>query len=213
MRATPGRLAALALAALLAAAGCSGLLSRPPPEKQRFHLTLERDETPESGSCACSVRVERVRVARTYERKRFVYRTGDAIFEEDFYHEFYAPPGELVQQATGEWLAESGLFAKVLGASEGSLPDWLLEGRVRKLYADLRAGGEPQAVMEIEFMLLDARRRRAEPAFARRYGATIRALARTPEAIHAAWSASLERILASLEADLREEPALLVGAR
>jgi cholesterol transport system auxiliary component len=194
------RLAALLLS-LLVAGGCGGVLTKAPPQKQRFKLAAQREGAPEQ-ACDCTVRIFRIRVARAFERKRFVYQVGPDRFEEDFYNEFYAPPGELVRQATGSWLSDSGLFASVIGATDGAAADWLLQGRVGKLYADTREE-PPRTVLEIDYTLLDARKRQPDPSFRKTYGHTTRAASRSAEAIVEAWQVSLDAVLASLEADLR----------
>ena len=70
---------------------------------------------------------------------------------------------------------------------------------------------QPRAVFEIDYGLLDARKRQPDPSFQKRYGHTARATSRSAEAIAAAWGESLAAILAALEADLRaffaEQPA------
>ncbi len=202
---TPGRrlLVALGCAALLG----TGCLSKSFPEKRRFQWTPERSGEA-LAACECSLRIERVRVARAFERRRFVYRTGEGTFEEDFYNEFYSPPGMEVRKAAGHWLDDSGAFARILGATDVARADWLLQGRVNELYADVRER-EARAVLEVEFTLLDARPNRPVEAFRKRYGAAS-PTERSADGIHAAWGRGLEQILAELEQDLRVH---LAGAR
>lgn len=202
MRAPQTRRLAPILVALLVAGGCSGVLTKPPPQKQRFKLAAQREGAPQL-ACDCTVRIDRVRVARAFERKRFVYQVGTDAFEEDFYNGFYAPPGELVRQTTGTWLGESGLFARVIGSTDGSAADWLLQARIDKLYVDFREQEQPRAILEIEYSLLDARKRQPTPSFDKRFGHATRATSRSAEAIAAAWGESLEAVLVALETDLR----------
>jgi ABC-type uncharacterized transport system auxiliary subunit len=149
------------------------------------------------------LRLERVRVASPFERERFIYRTAETSFQSDFYRQFTSPPGVLVRQTTRDWLASSGLFAAVLDRGGDLAADWLLEGEVLELYADLRRGTAPSAVLSVEFRLLDARSHPAEAVFQRRYAESVAAASPEPEALVAAWSELLGRVLTALEADLR----------
>jgi cholesterol transport system auxiliary component len=193
---------ALLLALLLLPAPLAGCLSREPPEKQRFRLSATRtgDAIP---ACDCSLRIAHFRVARTYERVGFVYQTGADTWESDFFNEFFSPPGVLVREVTGQWIRGSGLFGSVAGTSEFTAPDWLLEGRVQRLFVDVRNRRAPRVVMEIQFRLLDNRSRDREVALDRRYGVHLEATRDTPTAFLEAWNEALVRILTKLEADLR----------
>jgi cholesterol transport system auxiliary component len=178
-------------------------MSKSPPEKRRFVLEAERGEEAEANGKGV-LRVERFRVSRLFERKGFVYRTGGDRFENDFYNEFFAPPGALLREAVGHWLEDSPLFSNVIGGTDSTRADWLLEARVNELYGDLRDAKAPQAVMEIHFTLLDARSPTLTAVFTKRYSARVDAADTSPEAVLAAWNASLIGILTELEADLAE---------
>ncbi len=203
-----GRIGLVAAALLLA--GLSGCLSRSAPEKQRFVLTPQRetlphvDAAPESHASSEILRVERVRVEPLFERKGFVYRTGEDTFASDFYNEFFSPPGRVIRKATTIWMTEAPLFGRVLDPATPGKPDWLLEGDVSLLYADLRNREEPLAVMEIQFSLLDVAPS-YEVVFEGRYSARTEAERATAPAIAEAWTKSLAEILSALEADLREQ--------
>jgi ABC-type uncharacterized transport system auxiliary subunit len=189
-----------ALFAALPVLACS--FSQPTPRPERYVLTAERPGERVAGGGGV-LQVDRVRVAPPFERQRFIYRTAEASLQSDFYRQFEAPPGSLVREATLDWLEASGLFGAVLDRGGKVAPDWLLEGDVRELYADLRQGVVPSAVLSVEFRLLDARSREPEVTFQRRYSESVAAASPRPEDLVAAWSGSLARILVELESDLR----------
>jgi len=189
-----------AVVALLPALACS--FSQPTPRPARYGLAVERPG-PATSAASGVLQVDRVRVAPPFERQRFIYRTAEASFQSDFYRQFEAPPGSLVREATRDWLEASGLFDAVPERGGKVAPDWRLEGDVRELYADLRQGVVPSAVLSVEFRLLDARSREPEVVFQRRYAESGAAASPEPEALVAAWSGLLARVLAALEEDLR----------
>jgi ABC-type uncharacterized transport system auxiliary subunit len=197
-RAAHRRRTALALAALVAEAG--GCLTRSYPEKQRFVLALERPGEPVA-SGAGVLEVRRVRVAPPFEQKSFVYRTGESTFTEDFYHEFFAPPGLLVQGAALAWLEQAGLFESVTATGDLGVA-WRLELEVDLLYADLRDASAPSGVIAMRAKLLDTRASAVEVPLRRRYAAEIAAADARPASLARAWSAALGEILGELEADL-----------
>lgn len=203
------RATALAVAPVVAAlllAGCSWPFERSYPEKQRYVIRSQRD-TPVRAGDAGVLRVERLRVATIFERKGFVYRTGEVQYVDDFYNVFYAQPGTLIRSAIREWLERAGIFSAVVDAAQPAEPDWLLEGQVWRLYGDFRDPGSPRAVIDVELALLDARSPRMEAVLSERYSREI-ALpsAAAPELVEA-WNAGMVSILEQLEADLRERLA------
>ena len=180
-----------------------GCLSKSYPEKQRHVIAVKRAPNPTSSGQG-TLAIGRMRVSSLFERKGFVYPTGDTTFEDDIYNEFFAPPGTLFRNATLDWLSRSSVFASVIDARHRLEADWRLEAQVQKLYGDLRDRKAPQAILEIEFALLEASRTMFELAFRRTYSAAVNASSLSAAAIVAAWSESLEQILTALEEDLRQ---------
>lgn len=199
---------AVAAVALLVA--CGSPLERSQPERQRYVIHAKRD-TPVKTGDAGLLRVERLRVATIFERKGFVYRTGDTLYEDDFYNVFYTQPGTQVRSAIREWLERAGIFNAVVDAAQPAEPDWLLEGQVWRLYGDFRDPAAPRAVIDIELALLDARSPRLEAVLHERYSREVMlSRAAAPDLVEA-WNAGMTSILEELEADLRERLAARSG--
>jgi ABC-type uncharacterized transport system auxiliary subunit len=195
--------------ALLLALGASGAiplgcLSKSYPEKQRYVFEVEPVADVALGVDGV-LRVDRVRVSPLFERKGFVYRTGDATFENDFYNEFFAPPAVLLRKATLNRLRGASIFSSVLDATQRAEADWILEGQVKELYGDLRDRTAPAAMLQIEYTLLDARSPGLDVAFRKTYSARDAARSASAAAIMTAWNDGLARILTDLEVDLRRE--------
>jgi cholesterol transport system auxiliary component len=205
----------LALATSLLASAC---VSRSYPEKRQYVIEVDRPVLPPveavggraHGIAPASVgtlRVGRIQTSALYERKGFVYRTGEATWERDFYNEFFAPPGAVVRQATLRWMERSPLFSGLIGRHDPVNSDWILEGKIEALYADVRDPDGTRAVMEIRFSVLDASATRYAIAFNRKYAVAANADGRSADAMVSAWRECLTRILTELEADLRESLA------
>ncbi len=185
------RILPLALALL---AGCVDLKA-PAAERRFYALDVARPGPGKAGAGVLKVR--RFQVSRSFEGAEFVYRTSDAGFEADFYHAFFTPPASQVTEAARRWISASGLFAHVVEAASVAPETHLLEGNVAALYADLR--GQPLAVIEVQFTLLDAAGAiRLHRTHKRELPATSAAAAD----LIAAWSKGLSEILAAAELDL-----------
>lgn len=197
-----------ALLASVVFLGCLG--GQAAPHKQRYVLDISPVRVSDPGARGV-VQVNRVRVAPLFERKGLVYRTGEDRYEADFYHEFYAPPGELIREAVGQWLLRSGVFSEVVAPTMRADPDWWLEGRVTKLYADVRRAGAPEAVLEIGWTLLDARSIDSQTVFDRSYSAVVALSDREPatvmDGLRRALAHSLERLNEDLARTLDERRA------
>ncbi len=212
----PVRLA-LVLGAIVGGSLATGCLSRSFPDRQRFHLVVDRPGPPQQ-SCDCSARIERVRVAQLFEGRSFVYKTDADTAQQDFYNQFFAAPGSLIREETKNWLTASGIFSRLLPATVAVRADWLIEGRVSNLYVDL-SHETPRAIMEIQWAMLDGGSRELEVVFDRTYGASRELPDRSARAAAEAWRQILFQILTSFEADLREffaaraEPAAAANAQ
>ncbi len=193
-------LLALLFGAAAVGVGCTPVLERQPPEKQRFVLAPGRPD-PVSGPHAGVLRVGLVRVASPFQNRGFVHRTGDETYASDFYNEFAAPPGALLRELFVDWLRDGTLFATVVRGSEAP-SDWLLEVELDSLYEDLRDATAPMATIAFTARLLDAPALAARIVFERRYATGEPAADGSPPAIVAAWNRALARLLAELASDL-----------
>ncbi len=170
-------------AALLAAVFVAGCLSgQAAPQKQRYVLEVNPVRVSDPGARG-AVQVNRVGVAPLFERKGLVYRTGDDRYEASFYHEFYSPPGELIREAMGQWLLRSGVFSEVVSPTMHAHPDWWLEGRVSKLYTDVRRADSPEVVLELGWTLLDSHSATFQVVFEKSYSAVVALSDREPATI------------------------------
>jgi ABC-type uncharacterized transport system auxiliary subunit len=192
---------AVGLLAALGLLGCTAttLLERPMAEKQRFVLSAG-SPAPEPRAIDSVLRVERVRVSPLFDSKGFVYRTGEDTFASDFYHEFFAPPGEVLREAVIDWLEAASLFTTV---QTGSLPapDWTLALEVERIYADRRDPAAPVAVLTVMARLVDPSG--LEVQLRRRYEQAEPVADGSAQALVDAWGRALGRTLAELAPDLR----------
>jgi len=132
-------------------------------------------------------------ISSPFETHEFVYRKDKSRYVSDFYNRFLSPPAYLITDQTRLWLSQSGVFANVVDAYSSADYDYTLEGDIQAVYGDHRSPTEPNAVMEIEFFLIEYRS--IQPTKDHSAAALVEG-----------FNACLADILTGLEADLRRLP-------
>jgi ABC-type uncharacterized transport system auxiliary subunit len=191
---------ALAVGALLLAS-CVG---RDPPTKERYVFVLDRSLAPSAAQVTGArthgvLKVHRIRVSPLFDRKNFVYQTGESTFTEDFYREFYALPGVLLRLGAVDWFEDSPLFERVLRDTSARGADWVLEGEASRLFVDLYGPGAPQVEMRISFRLLEADDIRLRSVLEGTYSERCPLLNSSSQALATAWSSCLASVMSQLE--------------
>lgn len=189
--------------ALLAAVGCVDLKASY-PERRFYTLGVERPGSASapapSPTPAGVLRVRRFSASKVCEGSELVTRTGDAVYDSDFYNAFFVPPAAQLTEQTHRWLGASGLFSAVVGTGSSVPETHVLEGNLIALHADRR--GSAAAVIEVQFMLV---RVAADPPailFQKSYRESAPPDGDGAEPLVRGWSAGLAKILSLLEADL-----------
>jgi hypothetical protein len=116
-----------------------------------------------------------------------------------------------VTQQAAAWLCESGIFRTICAGSSAADHDLVLEAMVTSLYGDYTDAAAPQAVLDIHFFLLADSGPQTYVVFERAYPERVSLDGHEPDALVRGWSEGLQRILASLAADLRAAPTPTVS--
>ena len=138
------------------------------------------------------------------DQRELVYRRSLSQYETDYYDRFVADVGSQVAEQTRRWLSQSGCLGQVLPPGSSVDATHLLEGNITRIHADFRDKANAQAVMEVEFFLVDIRTRKPAVAYHGTYNATAPISEAKPESIIAAYNDCLEQILMKLERNLRQ---------
>jgi uncharacterized lipoprotein YmbA len=202
---TPGWIGfwTVCLTVVLILVGCAG---RSAVERSTFVLDVARSgEASASGSDGV-LRVRTLRVSPKYEGKGFVYRSGDLLFETDYYNQFFTPPDTMITEEVRDWLLSSGLFRQVVDYTGQAEHTHILEGEVLELYGDYseRGGSRPKAALGIEFFFMEDVSGESKVLLQKRYRRSVPAQGQAPSAMVQGWNDALEKILMDLEEDLGE---------
>jgi cholesterol transport system auxiliary component len=172
--------------------------------KTYYILDARREGGPAPVHADTTLRVRRFNVDEAFAAKQLVYRVAEFRYESDYYHEFMVLPGAMITEKTRDWLADSGLFARVSSVGSRLESTYLLEGNVTALYADFRSEAAPTAVVEIRFFLLAGPDTNETVGLARTYRAESPIAAKTAEGVVEALSKGLADILTRLEPDIEK---------
>ena len=186
---------------LLGTAGCASL-TQPYPQKNLYVISAGEPAAPGGSRSPSVLRIRPVRVAKPYDEKTFVYKTGESIFTVDYYNGFLADPSPLLTGELTRWLAASGGFAVVLG-STGADHDLTLETNVTALYGDYSEKTSPKAVIEARFVLVREEKTAYKVVFEKMYRETEPLAGAQPEQLVKGFGQAYRRMLEKLTADLR----------
>lgn len=194
-------IAAVLLLVVASGSFAGGCFRRQFPERRQYVLQVERDGPPRAASTVV-IKVGRVRAEPQYERKGFVYRTGEATYADDFYNAFYVSPAQMVRSTLQHWIAASQLFATVAEVDSLVSADWLLESRLLEFYVDKRSPKAEQTVVRLAITLVDALSSPPRPIHEATYEEAASVSGRGGQRYVDAWSEALSKIFGRLEADL-----------
>jgi ABC-type uncharacterized transport system auxiliary subunit len=187
------------LAAAAALSACS--LTRPSIVKETFLLD-PTNPPPVARSQAGSLRVGVINVGAAYRARSFTVRSTDLKYESDFYHEFFVAPGAMIADATARALQVSKAFASTSRPGAAIEADWLLDGFVGALYADMRDPAKPMAVLQITYYLSRDNGGVGAPVWSRGYFKRVPFASSGTEAYVNALNGALTEILAEMTRDI-----------
>jgi cholesterol transport system auxiliary component len=174
------------------------------PIKRQYVLDVTRNSPTPASPEAKSVKVRRFLVSSRFEGGELVYRTSDVTYESDFYNEFFTHPALMITEEVRRWLDASGVFGHVVDAATSIEAAYRLEGVVSSLHGDYRDRNAPRAVLEVQFLLVDAAGPKESVVFRKTYTAVSPVASRGPAELVGGLGASLAQVLTAFEQDLRE---------
>ena len=187
---------------LLIAVICSSCAQREAILKDTFLLDAQRGGQSLKASPKTVLAVRPFSIAPAFQGKGLVYRTDEGQYESDFYNEYFVSPSAMMTDQTRDWLSESGVFAEVLLPVSSVKPTHILEGHIKQIVADVRDKGNPQAVLELSFFLLEQDRHDRKIVFHKTYLVTHPLEGKTASACIVAMNQCLSQILGDLEKNL-----------
>jgi len=204
-----GGMAGTALATALGGGGCSVLPSQPYLQRRDWPLVVRRSEEsagpvpvvsrPVGRGGGLMLLVRTVQAGPGMEARGLQTLQQDGSLKTDFYEQWVVPPAEAVDDDLRRWLADSGLFAAVVGPGSRIIADLVLEGELLALHADLASMA---ARATLALVLIDQRPGSARIGLQRTVAASARLEGTDPPALARAQVAAVAAMLRETEADL-----------
>lgn len=194
----------LLLALALLAAACVKL-DKPAPDKRYYHITPMRAEEPKTPSGDVILKLRPMTVSDLYSTRELVYQMDGGRMESDFYNMFFVTPRNNLTSELKKWLSASGLFSHIVEPGSMVIPTLTLEGVVNSLYGDY-SRETPEAVVAMQFFLVDEATANNEIVFSRSYEQRVSFDAPDPTKLVKAMTKGVQAIFRQLENDLANAP-------
>ncbi|MBO0709914.1 MAG: membrane integrity-associated transporter subunit PqiC [Acetobacteraceae bacterium] len=124
------------LGSTLALVGCSSLLQRPYEERRQWPLVVRRPAAQPLRRNGHVLLVRSIAAAPGLSARGLQWLEPDGSLHVDFYEEWIVSPNEAVENDLRQWLADSGLFAAVIGPGSRLTADFVLEGTLTAFVAN-----------------------------------------------------------------------------
>jgi cholesterol transport system auxiliary component len=214
-----GGMAGAALTTALVGGGCSVLPSQPYLQRRDWPLVVRPpgdmtgDATEDAAGTLPAMSaparpshtagpvllVRTVQAAPGLETRGLQTLQADGSLKTDFYEQWTVPPAESIDDDLRRWLADSGLFAAVVGPGSRVTADLVLEGELLALHADL---ANMTARVALALVLIDQRPGPARIGLQRTEAASVKLEGTDPPALVRAQRAAVAAMLGQTAADL-----------
>lgn len=199
-----GGMAGTALATALGGGGCSVLPSQPYLQRRDWPLVVRRPLALPRRPGGHVLLVRAVQAGPGLEMRGLQTLQPDGSVRTAFYEQWAVPPAEAIDDDLRRWLADSGVFAAVLGPGSRMTADFVLDGELVALHADLGTG---MARAALALVLIDQRPsatqiRPGRIRLERTEAANVKLDGTDPPALVRAQLAAVAAMLRRTEADL-----------
>jgi ABC-type uncharacterized transport system auxiliary subunit len=184
-------------------AGCFGLGSKDEVDEQPHYYVIDVDRGAVANSFPDkrSLLIKPVRVTSHYRTKNIAFRIDENEYAYQPNQFLLSDPEAMFTDQLRRWLQKSGQFSSVT-TDETIDTDMVLETALTGLFGDNREQYTPQAVLEMQFFLMDTTEQNAQPLFQTGLKVEVDIDKTTVPNVVNGWKQGLEELLATLESDL-----------
>jgi len=185
------------------ASGCVNLQKKFPDIKtytldltQQGHLTAQ--------AAPVSIHLAAFSAVPQFADRYLTYRTGETVYEQDFYNQFLASPAKIIEDQFSAWIKGSPLVSFVLPANSLAVADYDIEGSVVDLSGDYRHESEPKAVLKLQMTVSRRESGDLKVLFQKLYSAEILINSPSPKMLTQGWNIALGQVAAMFENDFKD---------
>ena len=196
------------LAASIAVALSACGIGKPSPQATTYIVEPAKPAATMAGrQSGDAVRMGNVRTAAAFAGTSLVYRMDDVNYVSDPYQAFIADPGAMLGNEMATWLDRSGAFKSVAQPGSTQSVPYVLEATITPLYGDFRPGRTPEAVMAVQFALVDIVSVRPRVVYEGTIERREPIEKATPDALVRGYGRALSQILTQFVADVSARTA------
>jgi len=188
---------------LILAGGC-GNSTEVTEKNLHFVLSVNRDTVTESQEAKGICKIRSFRTTSPFETNYLIYKINDYSYESDFYNRYLVSPSSMISEQALNWLTDSGVFEYVVDDNSRADAQYLLEGKITGMYADFTNPVNLSSVIEIKFIMIEIQSYNNSIIFDKSYHAATELESSNAADIIKGMNGSLEKVLMSLEEDLRK---------
>ena len=178
--------------------GCSGGNTAP----NEYYMIDTGKNVAVSESSHKSIKVLDLSVSRVFDSRNLIYKVSENKFETDYYNRYFADIDTMVSKSLIRWLSQSSLFDTVLNQCSLADVDCTLEGHIVEIYGDFSKSESPEAVVSMQFVLLDSLARSNGEIKEWKYTQRVAMTQKSPSGLIDAYDIAFAKIFSSLEEDL-----------
>ena len=182
---------------------CAGCLNVQYPHRKQylFHVTPSRKlrSTPLNKI----LKIDHITIAQQFSGVNFVYKKSNILYLTDYYHIFFIPPSEQIEQIVSRYINESNLFKYVAGEGEFGYVDYTLKTKILALDADYTNAQHPKAVIAIRFALFISKPTQTGILLNKVFKAAVPLKHKDSKTLVKAWNVGLKSILVRLTRQLQ----------
>lgn len=129
------------------AMGC-GIKRRNPSNVKYFLLDVKRPQSQAAVKTDLCLRIRPCRMAASFAGRSLIYRTGDVLYEQDYYNLFLTNPENQITDILHAWFREAG-FPECSVDNAAGMKSYALEIRIDTLCADFSSHETPAAIIRM----------------------------------------------------------------
>jgi ABC-type uncharacterized transport system auxiliary subunit len=143
-------------------------------------------------------------IAPQFAGSIFIYRTSEINYTSDYYNTFLGFPSDQIQQNGIKYIQASKIFKYAADDVSPLKADYALKTNIKELYADYRNTKIPQAVISIQYVLINNTKDQPTIAFNKTFTESIPLTEKSSQALVDGWNQGLQKILDQLIANLSQ---------
>ncbi len=139
---------------MLSSAGCGPNGSHDITKTKLYSIDIETEQQAQQ-TYDYKLKVLNFRISEEFDLRNFIILREKNRYIKEYYNKFMINPSSMLTKETRNWFANRGYFQAVL--TEGTIvdADYILEGNVISIYGDFRDLKKPEAVIEVQFQLVE----------------------------------------------------------